>query len=85
MTFMNTAILTDDEVTERLSKARNYRAFQHQMGHTPTVQSIDLVIDQLENEQTSRMQKKLAAELTKKSNMPDQYKRIELGSIDDHD
>lgn len=78
--FLEVSKLSDEDIIDRLSKARQYRAYQHQMGHTPTVESIDAVIHALEEEQESRFQRRIREDAVKKNINP--YQRIELGKME---
>lgn len=79
--FLDVSKLTDEEIIERLGKAYTYMNSQVALGHNPTVLSIKEVIQSLEDERKSRMQKNMDQEYSKK--YPDSLKPIELGKLED--
>ena len=79
--FLDVHKLTDEEIIERLGRAYTYMNAQKVLGHTPTVMSIREVIQMLENERNSRMQKMMDDEFKKKN--PYDTKPIELGKLED--
>lgn len=79
--FLNDTKLTDEEIIEKLGKAYNFMHQQKALGHTPTVISIQEVIDSLENERQTRMIKSMNDEANKKN--PNANKPIELGKLED--
>jgi hypothetical protein len=56
---------------------------QKSLGHTPTVMSIQEVIQSLENERHDRMQKTMDSEYNKKN--PTDTSPIELGTLEDEE
>lgn len=78
--FLDVSKLTDEEIIERLGKAYTHMNYQKQLGHSPTVLSIQEVIQALENERRDRMDKNMDAEYKKK--FPDANKSIELGKLE---
>lgn len=79
--FLDVAKLTDEEIIERLGKAYTFMNMQKTLGHTPAVLSIREVIQSLENERHTRMQKIIDEEYLRK--FPDANKPIELGKLED--
>jgi len=79
--FLDVSKLTDEEIIEKLGKAYQYMNAQVVLGHNPTVLSIKEVIQSLENEKRTRMEKKTNEEFKKK--YPDQNKPIEIGKLED--
>lgn len=79
--FLDVSKLTDEEIIERLGKAYSYMNTQTALGHTPTVQSIKEIIQSLENERKSRMQKTMDEEYKRK--YPTANNPIELGKLED--
>jgi len=79
--FLDVSKLTDEEIVERLGKAYTHMNYQIALGHTPTVMSIKDVIQALESERHSRMQKAMAEETAKK--YPNLNDPIELGKLED--
>ncbi len=79
--FLDVSKLTDEEIIERLGKAYQYMNFQTSVGHTPTVQSIMEVIQDLENERRDRMAKQTETEFKRK--YPDADKPLELGKLEE--
>ena len=78
--FLDVSKLTDEDIIERLGKAYTHMNYQIALGHTPTVRSIKEVIQSLEDERSSRMQKNMADETKKK--YPDMDAPIELGKLE---
>ena len=79
--FLNSDKLTDEEIIDKLGKAYLILNQQTALGHTPTVKSINEVIDALEQERQLRMSKMMDDEFKRKStnfNTP-----IELGKLED--
>lgn len=68
--------LTDDEILKRIDRARNYLSFQTGLGRTPTIESIDCVLQTLYDEQDRRRAELYAAGKKEDGN-------IELGRLDD--
>lgn len=79
--FLDVSKLTDEEIIERLGKAYTYMNAQVALGHAPTVHSIKEVIQSLENERKSRMQKTMDEEYKRK--YPTANNPIELGKLED--
>lgn len=79
--FLDVGKLTDEEILERLGKAYIYMNLQVAMGHSPTVYSIQEIIQSLEDERRLRMQKNMDEEFKKK--YPDDLKPINLGKLED--
>jgi hypothetical protein len=78
--FLDVSKLTDEEILTRLGKAYTYMNQQVGLGHVPTVASIKEVIQSLEDERVSRMDKMIETENKKKT--PNAHEPIELGKID---
>jgi hypothetical protein len=79
--FLDVSKLTDEEIIERLGKAYVHMNNQIALGHTPTVLSIKEVIQSLEDERRSRMQKIMFEETKKK--YPKMDDPIEIGNLED--
>ena len=79
--FLNVSKLSDEEIIERLGRAYMFMNAQKMLGHTPTVMSIQEVIQSLEDERRSRMDKLIGDEYKRK--YPDIDKPIELGKLED--
>ena len=79
--FLDVGKLSDEEILERLGKAYIYMNLQVAMGHSPTVYSIQEIIQSLEDERRLRMQKNMDEEFKKK--YPDDLKPINLGKLED--
>ena len=79
--FLNVTKLTDEEIIERLGKAYTHMNYQKALGHSPTVLSIQEVIQSLEDERHSRMQKMMDDEFKRK--YPKDQDPIELGKLED--
>lgn len=79
--FLDMTKLSDDELTERITKAHMYMRMQTGLGHTPAVTSIREVIEGLENERFERMARATAADDAKRN--PNKLKPIELGRLND--
>ncbi len=79
--FLDVSKLPDEEIIERLGRAYTYMNAQKILGHTPAVLSIQDVIQSLEDERFSRMQKLIDTEFKRK--FPDADKPIELGKLED--
>ena len=79
--FLDVSKLTDEEIIERLGRAYTHMNHQISLGHSPTVLSIKEVIQSLEDERRSRMQKIMAEETAKK--YPKMNDPIELGKLED--
>lgn len=79
--FLDVAKLTDEEIIERLGKAYTFMNMQKTLGHTPAVLSIREVIQSLENERSTRMQKLVDDEYSRK--FPNANKPIELGKLEE--
>lgn len=78
--FLDVSKLTNEEIIERLGKAYTYMNQQVALGHTPTVVSIQEVIQNLEDERAIRIQKQMDDEYKKK--YPDNNTPIEIGKVD---
>lgn len=78
--FLDVGKLTDEEIIERLGRAYTYMNQQVALGHNPTVHSIKEVIQDLENERQSRLQKTMAEETSRK--FPNMNAPIELGKLE---
>ncbi len=78
--FLDVSKLTDEEIIDRLGKAYTHMNYQMALGHTPTVRSIKEVIQSLEDERHSRLQKTMAEETKKK--YPTIDDAIELGRLE---
>lgn len=81
--FLDTSVLTDEDILERLGRANMYLNEQIRLGHTPTIESIRGVIHALDEERVFRMQKFISTELKKRS--PKDNEPIELGKLDHGD
>ena len=79
--FLDTKSLTDEQIIERLGRAHTYLNSQTALGHTPTVQSIQEVIDALEIERRTRMNRITEEEISKK--YPNLNSPIDLGKLED--
>ena len=79
--FLNVTELTDEEIIERLGKAYTHMNYQKMLGHSPTVLSIQEVIQSLEDERHKRMQKITDDEFKRK--YPKDQDPIELGKLED--
>lgn len=79
--FLNVSKLSDEEIIERLGRAYTFMNVQKALGHTPTVMSIQEVIQSLEDERRTRMTKMMDDEYSRK--YPDSNKPIELGKLED--
>ena len=79
--FLNVTKLTDEEIIERLGKAYTHMNYQKMLGHSPTVLSIQEVIQSLEDERHKRMQKMMDDEFKRK--YPKDQDPIELGKLED--
>lgn len=76
--FLDLKNIPDDQLLDRLNKARTYLHFQSSMGHLPTVHSISDVINSLEEEIRERNYKRIH-----EGKHPENIKsHIELGNID---
>jgi len=80
--FLEVSKLTDEEIIERLGKAYSYMNYQVSLGHSATVHSIKEVIQSLEDERISRMNKTTDEEYKRK--FPDARKPIELGKLEEN-
>jgi len=78
--FLDVSKLSDEEIIERLGKAYSYMNAQVALGHNPTVLSIKEIIQSLEDERRTRMQRTMDEEFKRK--YPDENKPIELGKLD---
>lgn len=79
--FLNVSKLSDEEIIERLGRAYSFMNVQKALGHSPTVLSIQEVIQSLEDERRFRMTKMMDDEYARK--YPDMNKPIELGKLED--
>lgn len=79
--FLDVSKLTDEEIVDRLGKAYVYMNAQVALGHNPTVHSIKEVIQSLEDERRSRLQRVMEEEYNKK--YPDAQSPIELGKLEE--
>lgn len=78
--FLDASKLTDEEIIEKLGKAYIYMNQQVALGHDPTVLSIKEIIQTLEDERQSRLQKTMSEETARK--FPNMHAPIELGKLD---
>jgi len=78
--FLDVTKLSNEEIIEKLGKAYTYMNYQVSLGHTPTVMSIKEVIQNLEDERQSRLQKQMDDEYKKK--VPNAHLPLELGKVD---
>jgi hypothetical protein len=79
--FLDVKSLTDEEIIERLGRAYTFMNAQKALGHSPTVLSIQEVIQSLEDERAIRMRKIMDEEFKRK--YPDDLKSIELGKLEE--
>jgi len=79
--FLDTSRLTDEQILERLGRAYSYLQVQSSLGHAPTVLSIKSVIEQLELERESRLQRNSTEEFNKK--YPKDLDPINLGKLEE--
>jgi len=79
--FLDLNKLTDEDIIDRLGKAYSFMNAQTALGHSATVQSIKEVVQSLEDERHSRMQKIVDEEHKRKN--PDDKKIIELGKLEE--
>lgn len=78
--FLDVAKLTDEEIIERLGRAYSYMNYQVALGHNATVISIKEVIQSLEDERYTRLNKTMADETERK--FPLMNAPIDLGTIE---
>jgi nucleoid-associated protein YejK len=78
--FLDSSKLTDEQIIERLGKAYSYMNNQVALGHSPTVQSIKEIIQSLEDERASRMNKQMDEEYKRK--YPDSHQSLDVGKVD---
>ncbi len=78
--FLDVKNLSDEDIIDRLGKAYSYLNNQVSLGHTPTVKSIEEIIQALEDERRNRMQRMVDEEYKKKN--PDLNKTIDLGGLE---
>ena len=78
--FLDTSKLSNEEIIEKLSKAYSYMNHQVSLGHTPTVTSIQEVIQFLEDERQTRLHKQMDDEYKKK--FPDSNAPLDIGKVD---
>ena len=78
--FLDTSKLSNEEIIEKLSKAYSYMNHQVSLGHTPTVTSIQEVIQFLEDERQTRLHKQMDDEYKKK--YPDAADALNIGKVD---
>lgn len=79
--FLNVSTLSDEEIIERLGRAYSFMNAQKQLGHSPTVLSIQEVIQSLEDERRQRLTKTMDEEFNRK--YPELNSPIELGKLED--
>lgn len=79
--FLDVKKLTDDEILTRLGKAYQYMNVQAALGHTPTVISIQEVIQSLEDERQSRQFSIRDEEFKKK--YPTANNSIDIGKLEE--
>jgi len=79
--FLDVSKLTDEDIIEKLGRAYIFMNNQVALGHNPAVLSIKEVIQDLEDERASRLQRRMDDEYKKK--YPDNNKPIELGKLED--
>ncbi len=79
--FLDVNKLTDEEIIERLGRAYSFMNAQKGLGHTPTVLSIQEVIQSLEDERAKRMANMMTDEFRRKN--PKDLEPIELGKLED--
>lgn len=78
--FLDVSKLSDEEIIEKLGKAYTYMNNQKSLGHTPTVISIQEVIQSLELEKQNRMSRNTDDESKKKN--PYTNKHLEIGKLE---
>lgn len=71
---------TDDQIYDKLNKAYLYLSQQEQLGHTPTIESIQHTILALENEKVKRFEDMMERE--NEAANTEELKPINLGTID---
>jgi len=76
----DTSKISDDDLIEKIGKAMTFKHLQTDLGHTPTVESIDYVLEALELERITRFQTQVAEEQSKKN--PKALDPITLGELD---
>jgi hypothetical protein len=79
--FLDVSKLTDEDIIDRLGKSYNFMNGQKSLGHSPTVLSIQEVIQALENERATRLQTRMSEEFKKK--YPGDLKPLEIGKLED--
>lgn len=79
--FLDVRKLTDEEIIERLGRAYTFMNMQKTLGHSPAVKSIEEVIQSLEDERRTRLQKMIDDEYSRK--FPDAKKPIEIGKLEE--
>lgn len=79
--FLNVGKLTDEQIIERIGRANSYLNMQSSLGHTPTIHSIEEVINSLEEERSLRLRRNTNAEFNRVH--PDNLAPIEIGKIED--
>jgi len=78
--FLDVSKLTDEEIIQRLGKAYTYMNAQKELGHTPTVLSIQEVVQCLEDERQARLRRTSDEEFKRK--FPKNADALEVGMID---
>lgn len=79
--FLDVSKLTDEEILERLNRAHQFLAYQKALGHMPTVQSIEEVIESLDYERERRLARNIDEEFKKK--YPKDLDPIDVGKIEE--
>ena len=79
--FLDVTKLADEEIISRLGKAYSYMNYQVSLGHDATVASIQEVIQSLEDERRSRLDKTMDAEYKKK--FATELEPITLGKLEE--
>lgn len=79
--FLDVSKLSDEQIIEKLGKAYTFMNMQKELGHNPSVFSIQEVISSLEGERQRRMQSIMDNEYLKKN--PNELKSIDLGKLEE--
>lgn len=77
--FLDAKKLTDEELIDKIGKARLHMNAQIELGHTPTVNSIREVLEALELEQETRMSDRMNEKSEEKN--ADDLSPIDIGKL----
>lgn len=77
--FMDPKKMTDDQLYDKISQAKQYLGMQQNLGHQSAVDSIEAVILSLELERQDRLEHNIKEETEKQH--PDMFDPINLGKI----